>query len=311
MALNLPEALPMPASRTPQAYLHGDTSASARALVAWALFDWIVIGAAWAAMAFIDGAWVLIAGTLVVASRLHALGAVLHDACHKRRRDASCAWRLVEMLAGWPIASTIEAMGYHHLRHHALSGTPMDPYGAAVHARVGWRRPFLILRGALLPFWWTLRGVVAPLALLAPRVRKFYGRAFLQDRSGRDLRDHAGVISCARADIAQLTAQIIVLGGAFAAGLPVLSFYLVPWMLAGVLNARRVVYEHAWLQRERHSRRGVWESTLDHDPGLIGNAVFYPHNLGMHRLHHLYPTISFVHLRRLAEAIRRTGEAQT
>jgi fatty acid desaturase len=167
------------------------------------------------------------------------------------------------------------------------------------------------VRGALLPFWWTLRAVVAPLVLLVPSIRTAYARAFLQDRSGRDLCGHPGVMACARADLYQLAAQAAVLGCAFAADLPVASFYLLPWMLAGVLNARRVVYEHAWQARERPSQRKTWETTLDHDVGAIGNAVLYPHNIGLHRIHHRYPTVSFVHLRRLADALQSNAGLQT
>ena len=311
MALNLPEALAIPAARSPRAFLPGDASANARTLIAWALFDWIVIGVAWAAMSLIGGRWVAIVGTVIVASRLHALGAILHDACHTRRAAKPPAWWVVEMLAGWPIASTIEAMRYHHSRHHVASGTPADPYHDTVHARTTWRRHVLTLRGALLPVWWTLRAVVSPVALLVPSARTGYARAFLQDRSGRDLRDHAGVRACARADIVQLAAQTVVLGSAFAADLPILTFYVLPWMLAGMLNARRVVYEHAWLTSERRSRHQVWETTVDHDLGRIGNAIFYPHNIGMHRIHHLLPTVSFVHLPRLAATILSTGRRQT
>jgi fatty acid desaturase len=242
---------------------------------------------------------------------LHALGVILHDACHRSRTDDSRAWRLVEMLAGWPIASTIEAMRYHHLRHHAASGTPLDPYYKAVHAGTAWRRYLLILRGVLLPYWWTLRAVVAPFALLVPALRTAYARAFLQDRSGRHLRDHPGVVACARADVLQLAGQALVLGSAVAADLPVVTFYLVPWMLAGVLNARRVVYEHAWRPCTRRSQRETWDTTVDHDLGLIGNALLYPHNIGLHRVHHRYPAVSFVHLRRVADAIRSVAAPQT
>lgn len=301
----------MPDARSAAELLARDTAPRAWTLVAWAVFDWSVIGAAWTAMTLFDNALMYTAGVVVVASRLHALGVILHDACHRRRGGDAPAWRLVEALAGWPIASTIEAMRYHHLRHHAASGTPHDPYRAAVHARTACLRYLLILRGVLLPAWWTLRAVVAPLALLAPALRNVYGRAFLQDRSGRDLREHPGVAACARADLAQLAAQATVLAAAFAAGLPVVTFYFVPWVLAGVLNARRVVYEHAWRPCARASRGEAWDTTHDRDLGPIGNAIFYPHNIGLHRTHHRYPTASFVHLRRLADAIRAQAAAQT
>lgn len=307
MALNLPENLAIPAPRSPESLLPGDSSPCPRTLIAWALFDWAVIGLAWAAMSLSASLWITLVCTLVVASRLHALGAVLHDACHRSRRNRSRAWWLVEMLAGWPIASTIEAMRFHHLRHHAASGTPTDPYHGGTHLQSFRLRTLLTARGALLPFWWTLRAAVAPLALLIPRIRTPYARAFLQDRSGRDLSAHPGVLACLRSDIAQLAAQAVALGVALAAGLPIVQFYLIPWMLAGILNARRVIYEHSWLTSEQRSRRKMWAATVDHDLGPVGNAIFYPHSIGLHRVHHLYPTVSFVHLRRLSGMIRNAS----
>lgn len=304
MTLNLPEPVQMPRAQSPADYLPGDTAPRAQRLLLWALGDWCVIVAAWTVMALVDRPPVTLAGIVVVASRLHALGAILHDACHRRRQDRSRWWLAVEMLAGWPIASTIEAMRYHHLRHHALSGTPQDPYFSALAAGNAWRRCALTARGALLPLWWTLRAVTGPLALLVPAARTPYARAFLQDRSGSDLRRNPAVIACARADVLQLAAQLSGLGAAFAAGLPVVSCYLLPWMLAGVLNARRVVYEHAWVERADRSRQGAWDMTLDHDIGILGNAIFYPHNIGLHRIHHRYPGVSFVHLPELRRRTR-------
>ena len=310
MELNRPEPLSMPCTRSAQPVLKDDTRANPRVLLAWAVFDWSVIGTAWTAMAMIGRPEIVVIGIVVVASRLHALGAILHDACHRCRRPGSRLWWLLEVLAGWPIASTIEAMRYHHLRHHAASGTPKDPYYSTVQARTTWRRYALTLRGAVLPFWWTLRAIIAPIALLLPSLRTFYGRAFLQDRSGADLRNNAAVYACAQADIAQLLGQVVVIGAAVAAGLPVLTYYVVPLILAGILNARRVVYEHSWITSERPSRRQAWETTVDHDLGLIGNALLYPHNIGLHRIHHLYPTVSFPHLRKLAHAVHSSGRDQ-
>ncbi len=309
MILNQPESIPMPTSRSAERLLStANWAPDPRLLLRWIILDWGIIGAAWATMAMAGQWWVTVIGCVVVASRLHALGAILHDACHRQRRPHTRLWWLVEALAGWPITSTIEAMRYHHLRHHAAAGTPKDPYHGTVRARTALLRYALSLRGAILPFWWTLRAVIAPFVLLFPSIRTAYGRAFLQDRSGENLRDNAAVIACARADIAQLAAQTIVLGAAFAAGLPVLTYYIAPLILAGVLNARRVVYEHSWTSSEQRTRRQTWDTTVDHDLGLVGNAVFYPHNIGLHRIHHMYPAVSFVHLRELADAVRRDDQ---
>ena len=304
---NLPEQRTLPPRRPVQTYLQGDTNANPRVLLQWAVFDWSIIAAAWATMTVVNHLAVTVVGIIVVASRLHALGAILHDACHKRRRPASRMWWLVEALAGWPIASTIEAMRYHHLRHHATSGTQMDPYHGTAHAHTTWRRYVLTVRGIVLPFWWTLRACVAPFALVVPKLRTVYGRLFLQDQSGNDLQNNAAVVACAKADLAQLAGQTVVLGSTIAAELPILTYYLIPVMLAGILNARRVIYEHSWKLNDHQSRSQTWETTVDHDIGIIGNAVFYPHNIGLHRIHHMYPTVSFTRLRELDRALQKTA----
>lgn len=278
-------------------------------LLRWAAIDWLIILTAWLAMARLTTPVVTIVGILVVASRLQALGALLHDACHSRLR--SRAWPLVEALAGWPIASTIAAMRYHHLRHHRYSGTAIDPYRSSWIDRGQIFRAILVLRGALLPLWWTLRAVAAPVARYSPQFRTFYTRAFLQDRSTDDFEKSAEVRQCITADLRQLCAQIVILTGALLADFPIVEFYLVPWILAGIANARRVLYEHSFVESSDSNRETVYAATIDHNPGPLINAVIYPHNLGFHRAHHLYPTASFVHLPRLTAAVQEAPGTTT
>jgi fatty acid desaturase len=274
-----------------------------RTLIGWALFDWLVIALAWLSIVDCDEMLVRAVGIAVVASRLHALGVILHDACHRRGHRKTAAWWTIEALAGWPIASTIEAMRYHHLRHHRDSGLATDPYrhpwlarGAAAHA-------LLVLRGALLPAWWMLRAFVAPAALVFPALRTPYARAFLQDRSGRDLRRHAEVLACARADLAQAAAHCLAGLAIVELDLPFVLCYLVPAMLAGILNAYRVSVEHSSAENADRSRATMLATTRTHDAGWLANALFYPHDIGLHRAHHLLPTVSFVHLRRADAAL--------
>jgi len=293
----------LPSAASFRRRLTADFGARPARLVSWAIYDWTIIIAAWLVMADFESRIVSTACIAVVATRLHALGALLHDACHVPARRASTQWLLVEALAGWPIASTIAAMRYHHIRHHRYSGTAADPYRHRWLERGVVLRQLLVLRGVLLPLWWTLRAVAAPFAYVFPGLRTSYARAFLQDRSDEDLRSSSEVLACARADLLQLTVQVGALTAAIIAGLPVVQFYLLPWMLAGVLNARRVLVEHATPEIQDSSRANVYESTNDHDLGLIGNFFLFPHNIGLHRTHHMYPTASFEHLRKLTAEI--------
>lgn len=271
-------------------------------LIGWALADWAVIFACWALMVAFDNVIVLVLGIVVVASRLHALGVVLHDACHRPSRRKTPSWWIVEALAGWPIGSTTEAMRYHHLRHHRLSGTPEDPYLHPLQDRGAWMRALLTARGALLPALWTSRAFVAPFALTVPAVRTFYGRTFLQDRSRKSLREHPEVVACARADLAQAGAHLLAMALIIGYELPFISFYLMPWMLAGMLNARRVIVEHS-TGNAGLSQESVLETTNTHDAGVILNALLYPHNIGLHQAHHRFPTVSFPRLRFLHQRL--------
>jgi fatty acid desaturase len=270
--------------------------AEVHTLIAWALFDWFVIFAGWGLIIAGQFSLAKAAGVAIVASRLHALGAILHDACHSRGRSKTARWWVVEALAGWPIASTIEAMRYHHIRHHRDSGMRSDPYWSPLIARGPFMRALLTLRGALLPFWWTLRAFVAPVALVLPGMRNFYGRAFLQDRSGRDLRNHAEVILCARADLAQALAHCVGCAVIVWFKLPFVSCYLLPWMLGGMLNARRVIVEHSSAEIFDRLPATTFANTRTHDAGWLINAFQYPHHIGLHQAHHVMPAISFVHL---------------
>lgn len=268
----------------------------ASTLLHWALVDWSIIAAGWWLLSAFDNVYVSVGATLMIAGRLHALGVILHDACHRPTAGKTFSWWLVEALAGWPIASTTDAMRYHHLRHHRYSGTSQDPYRRPLSGTDPVTLTLLCLRGLLLPPWWTLRAVFAPIALAFPAARNVYGRAFLQDRSGEDLQNHQELLRCARADLAQLAAQAAVLAIAIGLDLPIVSHYLIPLLIAGVLNAHRIVREHTPDELDKPTLPAVIATTRNSSAGWVGNWLFYPHNIGLHVAHHLQPGVAFVHL---------------
>src|SRR5690349_20796753 len=90
---------------------------SVRGLLRMAAQEWGMLAVLWGAIAIAPG-WMYALLLVPLAGRLHALGIILHDAAHMPLRRKSFAVRLVEIFCGYPVASTIEAMRYHHLRHH-------------------------------------------------------------------------------------------------------------------------------------------------------------------------------------------------
>jgi len=223
-------------------------------LILYALADWIVIAVIWI-VALRTPWWFYPLWVTLLAGRFHALGVVLHDAVHIPKRGKCGAVRTVELLTGYPVGSTLEAMRYHHLRHHRDLGFPGDPYLKPWVGRSAIRHWLLSFRYFLLTPLWVMRGLYGTIAFHVPALRNSYGRWFLQDYSGDDLTSHTEVIACAREEHLQLLFYACV--ATLAAIWPgwVLGFYIVPLVLAGYLAVhitQHVLVPHFHYGEETH-----------------------------------------------------------
>jgi fatty acid desaturase len=273
-------------------------------LVRLALEEWGMMAAAWIVMGAAPW-WLYPAGALVVAGRLHALGVVLHDATHMPLRRKTAAIRAVEVLCGFPIASTLNAMRYHHLRHHRDSGMDTDPYYKAGRQNILWQT-LNILRGLALPPFWTVRAVVGAIAYLVPQLRNTYAHVFLQDRTSDDLRESPEVVECARAEWGQVVFQALVVALAVRFPSAVLWGYVVPVSIAGLLAARRVLIEHTYERVTDRQIETIISTTNDNHLGLFGALGLAPRNIGYHIVHHIHPQVRLGALPRLREWYAQT-----
>src|ERR1700730_2270393 len=164
-----------------------------------ALADWVAISGIWI-LASLTATSLYPIWALLLAGRLHALGVILHDAVHMPRRSKTASIRLIEVLAGYPIGSTVEAMRYHHLRHHRDLGLATDPYLKTWVGKSTARFWVMSLRYLFLATLWRVRGVYGTVASFVPSLRNSYGRFFLQDQSGEDLTRSSEIVGCARED---------------------------------------------------------------------------------------------------------------
>jgi fatty acid desaturase len=276
----------------PKALLRG---ARPQRLLLYALADWTVIVAVWN-LAARAPLWLYPLWVLLLVGRLHALGVVLHDAVHLPLPRKSAGVRLIVLLAGYPVATTLEAMRYHHLRHHRDVGLPGDPYLKPWVGRSAVRRWLLSFRYFLLTPLWVLRCLYGAIAFYIPALRNSYGRWFLQDRSGSDLTNQAEVINCAREEHWQLLFFVCV--GALAALWPrwMLEYYFVPLVLTGYLAGYRLLHEHVQEPAHDRSVETVERSTRNHHLGLLGHLILAPHNVGYHLVHHLHPQAALENL---------------
>jgi fatty acid desaturase len=278
-------------------------------LIRYALADWAVIAACWAVLAWAGVWWLFPLAWLIVAGRFHALGVVLHDACHMRAEQRhSALLPVLELLAGFPIATSLAAMRYHHLRHHRHSGGAQDPYLKPGISHNRGQRNLRRLVGLLLVPSWIVRSFYGTLALFVPALRESYARLFLQDRSGRNVGASAEVLRCLRSEPPQalLFALLISASVLYPA---ILAYYFLPLILAGAFNVNRVIVEHVHVACDDRRAETVLRTTVTHDHGRWGRLFLYPRNIGFHQAHHLYPTAALEclpaldgHLNRLASA---------
>lgn len=285
----LPLRAPVPPELLGRATLPG--------LLRLAATQWVWICLGWVAMAWVPPLAPLLA--LLIAGRLHALGVVLHDAIHLPWRHTGPALRLLALLAGYPVATTLEAMRYHHLRHHRDAGLPSDPYRRPPASP--WRQFAVWLRVCpILPFW-VLRGPAGLLAWLLPPLRTPYARLFLQDRSGKDLTHHPEVLGCARAEAGQVLFHLAVLAAALRWPSAVGLGYGLPFLLTSALCAWRLLAEHTSGTAQGRTLRDVLACTSDHGLGWLGRLLTAPLHVGCHVVHHLHPQVSLHHLPRLRD----------
>ncbi len=266
-------------------------------LILYCLIDWAIIMISWIAMYF-SNIWLYPIWCLIIATQFHSLGVVIHDATHLRFHKKSLGLRIVEILAGYPMGTTLDAMRYHHLRHHRNNGLPNDPYFVTIlNEKAGIF--YLVWRYVILAPWWAMRSVFGLFSLLIPEMRTHYAKIFLQDRSNKDLTNSVEVITCAREELGHIIFQILIFSLAINKPILILSYYFIPITLTGLLAGYRVLSEHNYIPAMDRSVKTLFLTTNDHDLGFFRQFLFAPRNIGYHLVHHLHPQVALENLSRL------------
>jgi len=92
------------------------------------LTDWSLIGMGLFACAKWPFIWVIVPAMALIGGRILALGILMHECAHRSlfRTRALNDW-VGNWLCAYPTWQDLPRYRAHHLRHHALSGTPDDP----------------------------------------------------------------------------------------------------------------------------------------------------------------------------------------
>lgn len=267
------------------------------------LCDWLVVFASIALCLLWPRWFTFVFGILLIGTRQHALGVLMHEGVHYRITSSR---RLNDFLSDWLVGYPIlcPTAGYRsfHLEHHRLLDTPNDPERITMDEFPSeWSFPMRCLQ-----FVWLL---VRDMSGLWPKPLIVLAQ-LIWNIPRKDVLHHAR-------NIAALHSVLLI--SAIVAGQ--LWTYLLLWLLPLVTVFPacfriRTVAEHSAvdLHRDRYTRQQVdvlnsTRSTIYHTVlGRFFGWLVTPHSINYHIEHHLYPTVPFHLLPALASSLRREPE---
>jgi fatty acid desaturase len=246
-----------------------------------AAFEWATILAAASAAEWSGSAVVYALTVLLIGSRMHALGVLMHEAAHyrlspDRRRNEI----LGEILLAWPILVTLHGYRDHHFTHHRELNTARDP---------DWTRklsdPFFAFPKTRRVFWLDVLKALVGIRFLAE------ARAVLRSNGLRNVPW--------RLMVARLAFYLAVVGALTGAGHGrwLLEYWLVPLVtsFAFFVFVRSVAEHHGGSMEYSHA----YNHSRHVDPLWWERYLLAPYSVGSHLDHHLYPSVPWYHLNEL------------
>lgn len=248
--------------------------------VAGLLIEWVWIVGVALACEWLGRGWWLVVAAVLIGARQHALGTIGHDGSHYRLLD-NRRWNdlLSNVLAYWPLLSTVEDFRYVHSRHHQYLGRDADVQALAFG--------MVDAEGRLLDAWTYPK---TPLAFVANLLFGLWPSAIART---------SGALARRTESPAQHRARLLFLfgvSGVFVAaglGVELLLYWFVPrmtWFL--IVNDLRLLCQHSALRGEVDPH-GMTRTTL---AGPLERALVLPCNITYHIEHHWFPGVPWYNL---------------
>ncbi len=272
--------------------LHNLTRLNGYYSLAAFLFDWLVIVAA-IALCERYGYWLYPVAFVLIGSRLHAFGALMHDGAHRRLSNNRFLNEVLGEACAWPEQySMLVYRRERHFAHHRNIGTLDDSHLAQTYDREPQRWDFPMPRSRFAKYMiisaliWPMKTlgslIETPPALWRLSKPRFYGYLAFQI----------------------LLIAAITLGTIFWGWGILLKFFLY-WLLprawtSSVTGYFRLVGEHFGIPNQED---GTATRTLR--ASFAAEALFWPHNLNYHLEHHWYPAIPWYNLPKIHRHLAR------
>jgi fatty acid desaturase len=251
--------------------------------VSWAL----IAGAA--ALAVGTGHWAAYAlAIVVIATRQHALGVLMHDGTHFRAfasrplNDAVC-----DLFCALPVGMLTSRYRHEHLQHHRAPNTDADPYWADFAKDDTWHWP----KKPGATAWVFARDLLGLNSQRWGRVQWRWS-PWIHHFSRRDPKGPPPPTPAERLRIYAFHA--VVLGALAATGVwaEFALLWLLPLMtLVPAMVRLRTVAEHLLLPD-----RDEIEASRHTDGTLLERWSIAPYNINVHIAHHLFPAVPYYHL---------------
>jgi fatty acid desaturase len=262
-----------------------------------------VIGYSGLAAAMLLPAPLAVLAGLVAVLALYRAGSFIHELTHLKPRAVPgfrLAWNLI---IGIPLLVPSFLYEGVHNQHHAKRyyGTAQDPEYLPLALMKPWTLPVFLIAAALAPIGMLIRfGVLAPLSLLSPRLR----RAVVEKYSGLQInprfRRPAPEGSFARdwrlLEIACSVWAISLMALTATAVIPLRDFLIFLGVAAGVmfLNQVRTLVAHLWQNDgEAMSVTAQYLDSVNVPPPATLPVFWAPVGLRYHALHHLLPGLPY------------------
>jgi len=262
------------------------------------LFDWaIILATIFVTVSYPSPALYFLA-VIIIGARMHALAILVHDATHFRfLKNRKWNDRLTNLLAMYPIFSSLDKYRDNHLRHHRHLNTMDDPDWVAKLTKRAFQFPktkteFLLTVGSYLLFY---QGMLDAYWFL--KRFKVTGKAKTTSDAGEGKWLRPGFYLT-------LFSLLTVFGG----WTYFLLFWVVPYFTTFFLfQYIRSVAEHFG--------ELAYEDDLNSTRTVVSGSVerFFvaPHNVGYHLEHHLFPAVPFYHLPELHRQLMELPEFNT